>query len=72
MRSAAVKEGADGGGAGVGAGGARPPPEEAMAEGAEGGTAAWPPCGEGNCEVLATSPTATQVLQERLACSKRG
>lgn len=48
------------------------------AGGAEGGTVgpagpgACPPCGDGNCEVEATSPTATQVEHDREACSSLG
>lgn len=35
------------------------------------GGAAWPPCGDGSCDVEATSPTATHVEQERDAASRR-
>lgn len=34
-------------------------------------TTVWPPWGEGSCDVLATSPTATQVEQDLEAWSNR-
>lgn len=34
-----------------------------------GATVECPPCGEGSCDVLATSPTATHVEQDLDACS---
>ena len=37
-----------------------------------GAAALCPPCGDGNCEVDATSPTATHVEQDREAWSRRG